>query len=985
MNPIVCLRFVSTLAVASTLVTTFHLPLAAAEAATGGIAGRVVNRGTGVYLEGAEVTMPAAGLRTVSERDGTFRFARIPAGRHEVEVFYTGLNRHTQPVTVAPGGTADLLVELTSEVYRLQAFTVQGEREGNAASLTKQRIADHLVNVVSLDAFGNVADGNIGNFLQRLPGVAGLMEADDITGIVVRGTPPAWNSVSVDGVRSSAAFAGTDTTQGRGVVIDQIPADFIKEVELIKAPSPDVPADSIGGTANLVTKSALDVKEPLFTYRVGGNYNTYRDDQPEWTPTAAFTYLSKLGSGEKLGLALSGTYTEVNNFRDRLQMTLNQPDGRNLGFRTLDDNYTRIRSGGGIKLDYRPRPAVDLWGGVNYSYYSTQQERTDFNISVGSRVNVADYSRVSRAAIEAGTPPRTSANATTAGVAPGFTDTFTELLGAGYTNTQGRITRHFRAVKFDGGAKVRFGDGHELRVQGSYNPSRYKLVFENMTVNRAGDFGISIDTAADRQRPVVLQTYGPTVGVGADFSRFTATRTVNNDRYSEEEMANAKLDYERKWSRGRFPVVFKAGFNWRQQHHTIEVYQPRWNFVGPDGVAGRNSATGLNDDNLAGFLEREPGYGVFKNRYPQRDKFSYAAFMAAFRANPAWFRPVGTTVSAAPNFNDLTEDVFASYAMGRVQLGKMTLLGGLRHEQTEIVASGRVSDPRNASIAFTEREGSYGKAFPSAHLKYEFARGLIVRAAWTTGIARPDYDDLYPNTTVTYNDTTGVNVVRSNDPSLGPQFSTNYDLSAEYYFEPAGVVSAGWFRKEITDFIGSSRREIGFGNDNGFGGAYEGFDWITTRNFGDATIDGLEFNYNHQLTLLPKPLDTLAVFANYTRIRTSGNYGNDATELAQFVPRTANAGLSWRFRRFEARIAYNYQSGYLRAYNANIYVQQRNSEAETWDLNLQFALNRRFKLFADARNIFNEWPYWYSGNDTSRVVVSEVFGTRISVGVSGRF
>lgn len=974
-------RRLSSGSLACLVLASLPVALFGAEAATGEIVGRVLNRGTGVYLEGADVALPAASLRTTTARDGAFRLSGIPAGRHDLQVFYTGLNRRTLPVTVVAGGTAQVDVDLSSEIYQLEAFTVQGEREGNAASITRQRNADNVVNVVATDALLNVADGNIGSFMQRLPGVAAFAQEDEINSVSIRGAPPAWSSVNIDGVRASAAYGGSDTTQGRAVEIGQMPAEFIKEVEIVKSLSPDVPADSIGGSANIVTKSALDVKGSVLTYRAAGNFNTFRDGRAQWTPTGAFTYLTKLGPESRWGIALSGTYSQTNNFRDRIEMNRPQADGRNTQLRTLDDDYRRIRSGGGLKVDFRPRRGLDLWAGLLYSYYSTSQYRTDWNITANAAL--ADYARVSRAQIEAGIQPRTDANAV-AGIAPGFTDTFTEMLHATFANNESKITQNVRGYKVDAGGRAEFGGGQKLEARASYHPSRYKFRNDVMTATRTGGFGLTVDTSADPQRPVIRQTYGPTIGAGSDLTASTAQRRFPNDRYSEEEMTHAGLDWQKQWA-ARWPLLLKAGVSWREQYHTIEVYQPSWNYVGPDGVAGRNAATGQNDDNLAQFLRGEPGYGVFNHLYPRRDQFDFPRFLAAFRQNPGWFREVGATVASAPTFNDITEDVTAGYAMARVRFGPLGVMGGVRREETEIVASGLVTDPRNASVRRAARTGSYARNFPSVHLRYAARRDLIFRAAYSTGIARPNYEALYPNTTVSYNDTTGVNTVRSNDPALGPQFSQSYDLSAEYYFEPIGVLSAGWFRKELANFIATETREVGDGPGNGFGGLYEGYNWVTSRNFGSATIEGFELNYSQVVRGWPKPFGRLSVFANYTRLRTAGEYGAGVAELALFVPTTANAGVTWNFGRFEARIAGHRNGGFLRAYNANPVVRQRNSAVDTWDVNTQFTVNPRLRLFADVRNVFNDWSYWFTNGDLRRVKQSEVFGTRISAGVSGRF
>ena len=129
------------------------------------------------------------------------------------------------------------------------------------------------------------------------------------------------------------------------------------------------------------------------------------------------------------------------------------------------------------------------------------------------------------------------------------------------------------------------------------------------------------------------------------------------------------------------------------------------------------------------------------------------------------------------------------------------------------------------------RDGNYRDFFPSFHLRYEPVRGVLLRASYSTGSARPAFSDVYPVTTITYNTTSGLGQVRQSNPGLRPQFSDNYDVSVEYYFEPVGVLSAGVFEKKLTDFIASETRLIETGTGNGFDGDYAGFDLITTRNW----------------------------------------------------------------------------------------------------------------------------------------------------------
>ena len=117
------------------------------------------------------------------------------------------------------------------------------------------------------------------------------------------------------------------------------------------------------------------------------------------------------------------------------------------------------------------------------------------------------------------------------------------------------------------------------------------------------------------------------------------------------------------------------------------------------------------------------------------------------------------------------------------------------------------------------------------HFKYEPIRSLVGRLSYATNIGRPSIGNLIPATAVNYDTQT----ITSSNPSLKPQYSDNFDAGIEYYFEPAGRVSAAVFLKEIKDFQFSQGGIIvGNGADNGFGGDYAGYSLTTRVNGGTA-------------------------------------------------------------------------------------------------------------------------------------------------------
>jgi outer membrane receptor protein involved in Fe transport len=116
-----------------------------------------------------------------------------------------------------------------------------------------------------------------------------------------------------------------------------------------------------------------------------------------------------------------------------------------------------------------------------------------------------------------------------------------------------------------------------------------------------------------------------------------------------------------------------------------------------------------------------------------------------------------------------------------------------------------------------------------------------------------------------------------------------------------------------------------------------------------------------------------------------GTFEGGAAELRNFIPKTINAGFSYRARGWEARAAWNYTAAFLFAFNANPLLRQYKESGDTFDVNLQYRFRPWLTAFVDVVNIFNETPNVYMARDPRKVFFSEVFGARLTVGVSGRF
>jgi hypothetical protein len=222
----------------------------AAAPATGSLTGNVSNLATGNLLEGAQVEIPALGLRTLTDNTGRYTLPTVPPGTHEVVASYLGLDPLRRPVTVTAGGRTAGDFDLTTGIYKLDTFRVVGEREGDAAAITAQRNADNVKNIIAMDSFGNLPNLSAGEVVMRLPGVAGNLTDEGLAyEFNVRGMAPGLNTVTVDGGLLPAIGSS------RSFQLQSITGTMFETLELIKGHTPDKSAGSLGGTINMKSRS----------------------------------------------------------------------------------------------------------------------------------------------------------------------------------------------------------------------------------------------------------------------------------------------------------------------------------------------------------------------------------------------------------------------------------------------------------------------------------------------------------------------------------------------------------------------------------------------------------------------------------------------------------------------------------------------------------------------------------------------------------
>ncbi|OAM89898.1 TonB-dependent receptor [Termitidicoccus mucosus] len=953
---------------------------AMAQSGTGSIRGRVANEATGDYLVGASVELRELRQSALTDASGTYEFSKVPAGKYTLQVFYTGLDAAMREITVTAEAETGADFNLQAAVYKLEKFVVTGDREGDAVSITRQRNADNVKNVLALDAFGSVANEDPSDLLIRLPGVTPYMgDEGDVFAVQVRGVDTQLNSVTVDGNRMSTSGAMT-----RGFRYGNITAVAFEELEVIKAPTPDLDADSIGGTINMKTKSALTMRDrQRLTYKVGVQWlHDLWGEQPPYAQrhdmhlTSALTYqglFDAFGGKKNLAITVSGFYFD---------------NGRSYSATTR--NYAYTLDAPAYNWDYYTKDLYNLNRQQSLTLKVDYKMGKYTTLSVGGMMaNATQDQKMSyqtRAYLNGGGTNGSQINA-------GYTDSFTEVSANKTSNSRFELetssntyVEKMQQMQVD---LVRKKGPITIDASGAYSTTTVDVNSydpDGGTIfTRMSSVGWSLDSSRSKAFPTLKMT-APTGKNMQNLNDYTTTQISKDDNGRESQIYSASLNAEYKAHAGYVPILIKVGARYRQQIAATTGGDRRWDYAGTDLAALQDYGAAIN-----------PQYGIdapfIDIRAASRDVYENPA---AWREDYEFYEQY-----IRRDDRDLREDVRAAYIMGRTKLGRLGVVAGVRFEDTHARAQGYVRDlitpgtdkynhSQQAARAESEYgpmqvfENDYSDLFPSVHFTYSFTKNILFRASYSTSIGRPTPSNLIPNMAI------ASDYINLGNPDLLPQHSDNYDLSFEWYFEPVGQLSFGAFQKNLTDFS--------YTNTTGVAGQDE-YAWMddslngreirTPKNGGNARIRGMEISWRQQLTFLPGFLKGTSVYANYTRLETEGDYGDgqrSENQLPKFVPESFNMGFVFKYMNFWGRISSTYTGEYLDNYSSDPSQNRYKCARTICNASVSYKVNKFMTLFCDMTNIFDTPQEWYRATGhPERLVYHIENGPKLTIGVNGRF
>lgn len=999
---------------------------------TGTVQGTVMNAGTEVLLDNVRITVDGTGIVAVTDRSGHFRLQNVPVGEVQIRAAYLGMDDQVLSVSVAAGQVSQVEfalkrssratepgVEMAEKVVIMDPFAVVEEREMTAQflALNEQRNAPNLKNVVAFDEYGYTTDGNLGEFLKHIPGVAVDYSASIPVGVSIRGFPNLATAISVDG---TLLAGGETTTASRGTSLSQIATDNISRIEVTKVPTPDMPAAGLGGSINIISDSAFRRKKPLFKFTT---YTTFRGDYPyklngrsvgipiegmgdvhtaaHILPSFDFSYLKPVNDSLAVSVAGSQILRYIHN--DTFFPEWNVATGMQTASRyRVVPQVATIRSGQ-FKLDYK----VNDRNRVSASFQARKRQATQA---------LGDF----RPVYGAGATGNTS-GVQGAATGVGQVQLLTGFIQRNNSNQTASVKWNYDGDNYKIDAGISYSDGHT----DNYDEPNGYLGTVNASITNLVITGTGITSDPDKPSThlpaqlTAVDRFGNPVNLGDGGIYSINSANSSNQRFRNTRQG-ANFNIQRQFGNSGLTAL-KTGFAVTEEKQRTQNHAVTYNFrTGQTAAVRQASNYGVVDPNL--FYQLPPLLGVRVQR------ISPILVYQLRRSNPEYFIADEALAhrTRVNNAFRLKETISAGYVRADFRFfdGRLNLVTGARYERTEDTGSGPLVDPSaqyqkdaagnlvlNSSGApipittnplerdrliykelGTSQNSHYDGIYPSLNASYQLTKNIIARAGYARTIGRPDLPNIMPGATISANpDASGVKTITVVNIGLKPWTANSYDLSLESYLFKDGYGSIGFFQKDIADFFGSTRRPATAAEIAQYGGApNEAYDIISTLNAGDARISGFELGYKQALTFLPDWARGVQAFVNYTKLDLDGSATAD---FSGYNPETLSWGVSLVRPRFSFKFNMAHQGETRRAPTTPVgnYFWAGAKRRDTWSFEYQATKN--LSVFAQVMDLLNggyidvqkSYNPTLNTPDVLRYQRLISTGTEVTFGIKGRF
>ncbi|MBS0254151.1 MAG: TonB-dependent receptor [Proteobacteria bacterium] len=918
-------------------------------------------------------------------------------------------------------------------------IVVTGIRASLSKSLELKRGAQGVVDAISAEDIGKFPDTNLAESLQRITGVSIDRSNGEGSTVTVRGFGPDFNLVLLNGRQMPASSLGgcCAAPASRSFDFGNLASEGIAAVEVYKSGRASLPTGGIGSVINIKTPRPLD--RPGFKGSIAAKavYDTSRFAGSKLAPEVS-GIISDTFADNHFGVLVSGSYQR------RLSSQAQFNAGWREGYLGSENNWGSLAQAGDPRYAHitnRPGPndVYQVTQNAGYDFTDTDRERINGQLVLQAKPTETLSATVDYTFSENTVKARTSSigvwfnhndttSSWTSGPAAG-PNFYSEAFGAGEA----------KDLAITGAVAANRSINRSIGANLEWAPGKLKLVLDahhsTAESKPTSPYGSSIAVGSAiygvQSQKVDFTTPMPVISVSMyPGSEITAAniRPAGNafrNAYMRDEINEASfkgnydfdssfiksLDFGVTYTENRVRSAF--GFiqndTWGGTLSAAQTPDSLFTQVAlPPRLAGMNGSSSaslipsyftVDTDGLVSLLNSNLGI------------CAGAAQAGTCLAKYSADRRIAEKTIAPYLQTNHTFDLFSNPAHLRL---------GLRYENTRINSTALVPIPTGTAwtggnetsiiygttSGFATLTGRYHNWLPAIDFDMKPARNVVLRASYSQTITRPDYTSLQGGTTLDSPIRIGGSTGSSGNPGLLPYKSKNIDLSAEWYYKRDSYLSAGFFHKNVSNFIANSTVSVPeFGLTNAAAGplaaearaalggaatapailAYIAAHYpsridpatggvlgastdpavnfvITqpTNSKQTAKLWGWEFAMQHSLW------DTgFGVMANYTIVQSDTHFDNTLRyTVTQFavngVSNSANAVVYYDKKGLQGRIAYNWRAGFLSGYGFDPYYVEAYGQ---FDLSASYEIRKGITVFAEGINITNASRRGHMRND----------------------
>jgi TonB-dependent receptor len=845
----------------SVLLICFLTATAAFSQSGKGVIEGVVKDPAGAVLQGAKIEMKPQLRPITTNGQGEFTVRDVPAGIYSVTLTYVGFAPYTGRVTVTAGQSTHLDAKLQVASEADQVEVTADRPRGEAEAINRTLAAENILQVLPADVIVSLPNANVADALGRMASVSVERDEGEAKYVQIRGTEPRLSNVMVDGVSIPSPESGV-----RQIKLDTIASDLVDSVEINKTLQANMDADGIGGSVNLVTKTASDTPTVVL-YGVGGYTHIIGGREVD---QFGGTMGKRFGASKKLGVLLGGTYDYngrgINDIEPVPTPGDASPHYDSMDFR--DYIYNRTRWGGTGSLDYKLNEGSSISLRALYSNFRNWGNKWAFTTNDGAAPQYSqDWRRPNMAIGSLNLEGK-------------------HLFGANTMVWNASVARS-RSLGGSGGASY----------QWTGDPDAQCVNVPGVSVNRPGWAGCVGSGVAPQDNGFDKNNYG---FVEFDYPTYGLSAQLNLE---------ASGSYGRQYHLGSRYGTLEFGAKIRNAHKFDNTYNTWYTVPNDESANPVPVSNAAHPEWSATFSDPVYYDGTYGGKYPAVTDWAKLKGWVESNKSQLVFNQ-----DSMPNSNnyDLIERIPAGYVMNTIELAsRVRLVTGLRIEATHVDTT---SFDETANTLSYKAGGDYTNILPSASLRFALDKDSDLRIVYGRGVARPDPQDISAAVSQPTLNQTPVTISIGN-PNLKAEQANNYDLLYERTFRHAGLLQAGYFYKDLTNPIAYEQ----FYSTSAFPHVPAGTSVLVTQpiNAGSAYVQGFEIGFEQRLAYLPSLMGGLGISANYSHTSSAARDlpgRSDQPALLRDAPNTWNISPTFDTKRFSMRIGMTYDDAMIYQY-----------------------------------------------------------------------